>query len=118
MRFLILLLTTCIAFGCDDECGLAVDACTAEDPIAEVEWLRELKNSLADCTCQQSINQGEYLGETVFYVVITDPLCSSFFAPTLYSCSGTIIKKFGTTEEDQEELRKLSFEQELYRCKD
>jgi len=118
MRFLILFMTTCILIGCDDDSAVGPNACTAENPIGEVPWLQELKNSITHCTCEQSIIQGRYLSETVFYVAVTDPACSSIFAPTLYDCSGTIIKKFGMTEKDREDLRRLRLEQVLYRCND
>ena len=118
MRFLILLIPTCMLLGCDDDNGVVGNACAAENPIEDVEWLQELKNSLTNCTCEQSIIQGQYLSKTVFFVATTDPACSSVFAPTLYDCSGTIIKKFGTTEKDRDELNKLRFEEVLYRCND
>lgn len=105
-----------LLFCCDNDSDVAANACASQDPM-ELEWIQELKNSITNCTCETSIVRGKYLDETVFYVMITDPLCSAVFAPTLYDCSGTIVKKFSIYGKDHDDVNKIVFEEVLYRCK-
>ena len=107
-------------FGCEDANTNAdinnhfENACSSQDPLVDVEWLQEIKSSL---TVYESIVQGKYLSETVFYVITICPNCSMLPpTPTLYDCSGTIIKKFNDNGSDQDELKKLKVERVLYSC--
>lgn len=118
MRLCFLLIPIGFLFACENDGSSVQDACVSRDPMEEVEWLIELKNSLTNCTCETSIIRGKYLDETVFYVAITDPACLSIFAPTLYDCSGKIVRKFNDTGKDQDDLQKLHLEEVLYRCND
>lgn len=117
MRRALLFIIAVILFRCDDDHDVVSNACTLEDPM-DAEWLQELKNSLTNCVCETSIIQGKYLDETVFYTMITDPVCSSVFAPTLYDCSGTIVKKFSVYDKDHGDVNKIVAEEVLYRCND
>jgi hypothetical protein len=105
-----------LLFGCDENEYEATNACVSEDPMS-VEWVQELKKSLTNCVCETSIIKGKYLDETVFYVAVTDPVCNSVFAPTLYDCSGTIIKKFIVNSKDYDNVNKIVAGEILYRCK-
>ncbi len=54
------------------------NACTAAEPLA-LDWIQDLKEELncGEYACEVSILKSEYEGETVFYVLVTDPLCNS-----------------------------------------
>jgi hypothetical protein len=104
--------------GCEDADSnadintLFENACSSPDPLLDVEWLQEIKNSLEP---YDAIVQGKYLSETVFYVI---PICINCSmvppTPTLYDCSGTIIKKFNENGSDQDDLIKLKMERILF----
>jgi len=118
MRLALFLVASVLLFGCEEENAARTNACALQDPM-DAEWLQELKNSLKySCGCETSIIQGKYLNETVFYTANTDPRCNSVFAPTLYDCSGTIIKKFTVIGTDNDDVNKIVREVVLYRCTD
>ena len=122
MRFAAFLVIAAFYVGCDDDNNADVNtlfnnACSSPDPIEDVEWMREFKNSLHDCGCGLSIVQGQYLSETVFYLWRTCPTGVWVLGPpTLYDCSGTIIKKFNDTGKDLDDLKKLTLERIIYTC--
>ncbi len=75
------------------------NACKAEDPLA-IDWMQDLKEELhcGEYFCEVSIVKSEYEGETVFFILVTDPLCNASGVRNLYNCYGEIIKEF-TAEE-------------------
>jgi hypothetical protein len=77
-----------------------IPECSVENPLEELEWLKEIKNSLNNCTCQISILQGKYRESTVFYLMITDPLCNSVFQVTLWDCNGNVVKEYKSEDAD------------------
>lgn len=95
------------------------NACTAAEPLA-LDWIQDLKEELncGEYTCEVSILKSEYEGETVFYVLVTDPLCNSAGVRYLYNCFGEIIKEF-TVEENAAFLNDLDREVEtIFSCND
>lgn len=116
----IAIVISAVCVGCDttdtnaDINHLYNNACSSPDPVVDVEWVKELKSSLRQ---YESIVQGKYLSETVFYVLTICPNCSMLPpTPTLYDCSGTIIRKFNNSAQDQRDLKKLTVESVLYSC--
>jgi hypothetical protein len=95
-----------ILIGCDKDKNSIADnkqkipACNVVNPIEDLDWLKELKNSFTNCTCQVSILQGKYQENTVFYYMVTDPLCNSVFQVTLWDCNGDMVKEYKPGEND------------------
>lgn len=78
----------------------SIPACNVENPMAELDWLKEVKNSFTNCTCQFSILQGKYKERTVFYIMNTDPVCNSVFHVVLWDCNGNVVKEYKPGQND------------------
>ena len=89
--------------------------CNSENPLEEIGWLRELKASITNCSCEVSIIQAKYNKGTVFYIALTDPVCNSIFSPSLRDCSGNIVKNYTTPDATFE--REVTERKVIYRCK-
>lgn len=117
MRLAAILIIAAFGVGCDDPYNADINtlyenACSSPDPIVDVEWIQKLRDSLST---YDHIVQGNYLSETVFYVKTICPNCLMLPpTPTLYDCSGTIIKKFTDSGRDQDELKKVTMDKILY----
>jgi hypothetical protein len=90
--------------------------CPTAETLDATPWLAELKSSITNCTCEISIIQATYKGKTVFYKGMTDALCNGIDIPTLYNCSGNVVKSFTDSAADQEDLKNISIVEVLYRC--
>jgi hypothetical protein len=113
---IVLLFVIIISFGCEDN-NLSKQCSAGETEVDEL--IDEIKASLNNCGCDISIIQGTYKGQTVFFTSITDPACNSIDTPTLYDCSGNVVRIFTASESDQKELtEKVSRDQVLYTCSD
>lgn len=102
-----LVLTNCNKQGED------VSGCNVEDPIEELNWLKEMKNSLS-CVCHESIAQGLYKGQTVFYLVIPSFYCDAA-GITLWDCNGDIVKVFRYVDEDPD-IENIELVEIIYSC--
>jgi hypothetical protein len=71
-----------------------------ENPLEELDWLKDIKDSLSNRSCQSSIFQGKYQEKQVFYVMNTDPRGNSVFMVTLWDCNGNVVKKYGLGDND------------------
>ncbi len=115
-RFLssIFLLAIIISSCSDEE---SIPECNVENPMEELEWLKDVKNSIDNCTCQVSIIQGRYKGSTVYYQLMNDPYCNSIFGTVLWDCNGSVVKTYG-----QNDLnafgKEVEHEETLHVCKD
>jgi hypothetical protein len=88
-----------ILFSCEKSEN-SIPACSFQNPLEELDWLKEVKNSLTSCTCQISILQGKYKGKTVFYIMNTDPVCNSVFHVVLWDCNGNVVKEYKPGQND------------------
>jgi hypothetical protein len=82
-------------------CNKSDKVCNCTNPFEDLPWLKELKTSFTNCTCQISIFQASYKNQTVFYSFSNDPLCNG--SPQeiiLYDCSGTNLKTYPTINDD------------------
>ena len=121
MKLAAILVIIAFCVGCDDfdnnadNRSLFENACSSTDPLEDVEWLQELKGSL---TMYDVIVEGQYLSERVFYVtkMCANCLFSYIPPPTLYDCSGTVVRKFTDSGMDQDDLKMIKFERILYSC--
>jgi hypothetical protein len=70
----------------------------SNNPTEDYPWLKVVKNSLTNCSCEISILQGTYKGRTVFFTAITDALCDGISMPSLYDCEGKIVRIFNSDD--------------------
>lgn len=115
-RVTLVLLVIFFVTGCGKEENANKSTCALTNPIEELSWLKEMKNSLTNCSCEMSIIQATYNNQTVFYTLMTDPLCDGVQSIVLLDCKGKILKTFANSEisgyKDKETNMKV-----LYRCK-
>jgi hypothetical protein len=117
MKKLILFILVVLVISCKDDDKNAGPGVCGYESIADTDWMASLRDSMTNCTCEKSIITGKYEGYTVFFVAVTDPLCNSVFAPTLYNCEGTAVKSFESTMEAQNEFyNKVTERNVVYRC--
>ena len=91
------------------------NTCNCNDPLKDLAWLKELKNSLTNCSCEMSIIQATYNKQTVFYQAMTDPLCDGIFPIVLLDCNGATVKSYESA--NQVTGNEISDRKTLYRCK-
>jgi len=102
--------------SCSKENDQNKQICNLADPINELPWLKEIKNSLTNCSCQISILQATYNEQTVFYTAMNDPLCNSILTYTLYNCDGKVVEVI-TSDKIQNFHAKVTEIKNLYVCK-
>ncbi len=102
--------------NCSKDEKTSANDCNTDNPMEEFGWLKEMKDTLTNCTCQLSIVQGTYLNQTVFYLAITDPVCNGISIPTLYNCNGKAVKKY-STDDFRDFNHQVTFDSILYSCK-
>jgi hypothetical protein len=114
--FIVSIILTAISASCVDD-PINTNACMTTESIDTILWIAELKNSMTDCTCEQSIIKGTYNGEAVIFIALTDQVCNGIDTPTLYTCYGKEIKSFSDSPADQKDLHdNLTRDIVLYRC--
>jgi hypothetical protein len=90
---LLLLLVLALVMSCEKP----DNTCNCDNPLEDLQWLKDLKSSFTDCTCQISIIQATYNKETVFYVALTDIHCYGNYAYVLKDCNGDTVKIYDPT---------------------
>jgi hypothetical protein len=102
--------------GCDNNKDKnTIPDCKTDNPIEELDWLKDIKGSYSNCTCQISILQGKYKEKTVFYEMMTDPVCDGVFNVTLWDCNGDVVKEY--KENDFSVFTdEVEFVKNLYTC--
>lgn len=113
--FAILVLLVTVA-GCSKENDRNKQICNLADPINELPWLKEIKNSLTRCGCETSIMQATYKEQTIFYTATTDLLCDGIETYTLYNCEGKVIEII-TQDKIHDFYTKVTDLKNLYVCK-
>lgn len=114
LSLILLVLFFAVSCGKDDDSNKS--ACNYTNPIEELSWLKAIKNSMTNCSCEMSILQATYNQQTVFYVSMTDPLCDGLQTTILLNCEGKIVEVI-QPEKFQEFLSKITSIRNLYRCK-
>ena len=113
-KSILLIFLLLISFSCKKDDSDSTNACAGDNPL-EADWMAEIKNSLGECTCELSILQGTYEGETVFYLALTDPLCDGIYTPVLMDCEGNTVKTY-SIDEFEDFLEEVTYEKAIYRC--
>ncbi|RXQ88131.1 hypothetical protein EO244_15455 [Ancylomarina salipaludis] len=116
MRKLIFILFILIGLSCCNNKDETLLTCEFSDPLEDLTWLKEYKESLKDCNIQISIFQATYKNQTVFYSAITDPLVNSIFKVLIWDCEGKVIKVFDNDERENFS-NSVTKRVVLYRCK-
>lgn len=114
--FSIVLLVVFVISSCGKDENTGKSTCDLANPIEELPWLKEIKNSLTNCSIEMSILQGTYKNQTVFYVSMTDPRVDAIQTATLLDCEGKVIEVI-KPDKYQTFLDKVSNVKNLYRCK-
>jgi hypothetical protein len=94
-----------------------IPECNVNNPLEELDWLKDVKNSLTNCTCQISILQGKYREKTVFYIMNTDPVCNSVFHVVLWDCNGDVVKEYKPGQFDTYS-KEVELIDNIYTCTD
>jgi hypothetical protein len=116
MKILFFVCSSFLLVNCGKDEKVTVSACNSDNPMENIGWLKAMKDSLTDCSCEISIVQGTYLHRPVFFLALTDPLCDGILIPTLIDCYGKEVKTF--TEADIRDFYHLvTIDTVLYRCK-
>jgi hypothetical protein len=91
------------------------NTCNCNDPLTDLAWLQEVKNSFTNCSCEMSIIQATYNKQTVFYSAMTDLLCDGYYPIVLRDCDGNFVKSYEPGDQAKDtEIAKMKI---LYRCK-
>ena len=90
--------------------------CEFSDPIEELPWLKEIKNTMTNCSFEMSIFQATYDNQTVFYTVMTDPLGNGVQTITLLDCEGKVIRSIANNDIPSFHENAANIKA-LYRCK-
>ena len=107
-----------ILTSCDkDKDKNTIPECNVEDPMQELAWLDDVKNSFTNCSCAISIIQAVYKEKTVFYAAMNDPVCNSVFHVILWDCNGNGIKEYLPGENDTFD-NEVTLTKVLYTCSD
>ncbi len=115
MKKLLTLVLLLFLFGCSKE-DRYKNSCNAETPF-EMEWFSEWISDLQNCACTVSVFQAEYDGETVFWQMMTDPLCNGVIENiTVRCCIGcelTVLEDYDALVEFQQKITSMKI---IYQC--
>jgi len=115
MRQVIVILLFTLIFSCSKEDRYG-NSCTPENPF-EMGWFSEWIADLQYCSCRVSIFQADYDGETVFWKLMTDPLCQGKIENiTVRCCIGCELLVLETYEDLVEFQKKVSGLKIIYNC--
>jgi len=95
---------------------MANTECNSNNPTEDFAWLKAIKNTMTNCSCEISIIQGTYNNQTVFFTALTDALCDGINIPTLYDCEGKVVRVF-TSADYRDFNDNVTRDKVLYRCK-
>ena len=112
--FILIFAATLFSCNCEDDDDPAINACISSDAINEIPWLINLKNSIDNCSCQTSVMKGTYGLQTVYFVLMNDPLCNGIGTIDLFNCKGEPV---GTIEL-AEFAEQGKIDTVLYSCKE
>lgn len=87
MRIILILILVFVSFNCANN-EFSNGECNINNPL-EMKWLAQKIDETQNCVCTTAFFQAEYMGETVFYQMIYDPLCSTIIDNVpVYNCKG------------------------------
>lgn len=90
--------------------------CNPENPF-EMKWMTEWIVDLQNCACTISIFQAEHEGETVFWQLMTDPLCQVVITDiAIHNCVGKEILIIANYNDLIDFQKKVSNMKIIYNC--
>jgi hypothetical protein len=92
------------------------NTCDCKNPLEDLPWLKDLKDSFTNCTCRISIVQAEYNHQTVFYSILNDELCDGIPTVILKDCSGNSLKTYANGW-DETFTNEVKDRRIIYSCK-
>jgi hypothetical protein len=110
---LLILLIPILGLSCRKE---TQNACKFNNPLEDITWMKELKSSMTNCSCEISIIQGTYYNKTVFFIATTDELCDGIDAQSLFDCNGNVVRTFNMNDY-RDFYNLVTTDKVLYRCK-
>lgn len=111
------LLILFLVISCVKDDAVEDRTCELTNPIDELTWLKEIKNSMSNCNPERSIIQAKYFDQTVFYTAITDPLFDGIQTVKVFDCKGELFRNLSAPEY-LEFIGKSSDIKVLHRCKE
>jgi len=115
MKKIIFLFVIVLISGCSKE-DRYKNSCNAENPF-EMGWFQEWISDLQNCACTISVFQAEYEGETVFWQLMTDPLCNGVTENiTVRCCIGCELKVLEDLSAIVEFQKKVTNMKIIYQC--
>ena len=115
MKRLLVFILIIFLTGCEkeDETGTV---CNPENPF-QMEWFKEWIAELQKCACTISIFQAEYNDETVFWQLMTDPLCQTVITEIqVYGCNGYELLLLNDYNDLVEFYKQVSDMKIIYNC--
>ena len=113
-RLVIIIILACF-LGCSKEDETS-NECNPENPF-KMAWFSDWIADLQLCACTVSIFQAEYEGETVFWQLMTDPLCQGVIKDIqVYCCKGCellILEDYDDLVLFQKEVKNMKI---IYNC--
>ena len=116
MKFKLVIFILLVTFGCHTE-ETNPTGCNTENPL-NMQWMADWVNELQNCVCTISIFQADFNGETVFWPLMTDPLCQSVIDNVpVYNCLGDTILTLNNYEDWSAFNATISNRKIIYVCK-
>jgi hypothetical protein len=114
MKKLFFILTAIVLIsGCEKK----DNTCNCDDPMEDLLWMKEWRDSFTNCRCRKAIFQATYKNkETVFFEMMNDPLCDGWSNVILRDCKGNTVKVYPSVL-DPERFEDLTDQKEIYFCK-
>jgi hypothetical protein len=90
-KSILLILVLTLIFSCQKDDSVSVAGCGVENPTEDLPWLKEMIESWNSDSLRpyMYVQQGTYLGQTVFLPGSCCPFCDFFFP--VYNCKGETI---------------------------
>lgn len=105
------LMILCFSMG---SCRKSISSCYSNNPLEELEWLRQKKQQLSNCQCLTQIIESSYQGKTVFEVKLVDPKCDGI--NIVYQCDGTVLTDAGNQAAYQTYLSEKKSSKIIWAC--
>lgn len=119
LYLIVALLFTGVACQDDDPATGEENSCGGRVALTDMPVVKDLRESIDNCSCTTSIFSAYYDEQPVFYIAVTDPLCDAVFAPALYNCQGEVVRQFENTLEQHEEFYNLVTDRNIiYSCEE
>lgn len=124
-KILILSGLVLLAGSCKKETERVANACTAQNPLEELPWLKAMKDAAAAIPpsgCATRIERATYQNQPVFYAWFTGMscdrrlACDAVFSVVLYDCQGKRVKNYYSGLELGDFVKEVTNREILFEC--